>query len=307
MQQHVDEFLRHLEAEKRFSHNTISAYRNDLSQFIQELGAADGITCWADVGQAHLAAFLHYLRGRKYANSTIARKTAAVKSFFHYLSEVGLLRENPSEKLDTPRVSKYLPRSITPEEMRSLLSQPRKLATPEALRDLAMMELLYATGMRVSELVALDVGDLEFGDKSATVRCLGKQGRERTVPVKEHAVEPLRQYLARARHVLARDDAQPALFLNHRGQRLTRQGFWLILKTYAEQAGVPRITPHTLRHSFAAHMLERGADLRSVQEILGHVSIATTQVYQQGSPAPEPALAGVGGRAREEPATVEVS
>ncbi len=279
MQHHVDEFLRHLEAEKRFSHNTISAYRNDLSQFIQQLGSADGVGCWADVGQIHLAEFLHFLRGRKYANSTIARKTAAVKSFFHYLSDMGLLRENPSEKLDTPRVSKYLPRSITPEEMRSLLSQPRKLATPEALRDLAMMELLYATGMRVSELVALDVTDLEFGDKTATVRCLGKQGRERTVPVKEHAVEPLHQYLSRARHVLSRDSSQPALFLNHRGQRLTRQGFWLILKTYAEQAGVPRITPHTLRHSFAAHMLERGADLRSVQKLLGHADISTTQVY----------------------------
>jgi integrase/recombinase XerD len=221
------------------------------------------------------------LKERKYANSTVARKTAAVKSFFHYLVATGLVSHDPSQKLDSPKVSKYLPRAITPAEVSSLLEQPRKISSPEALRDLAMMETLYACGMRVSELVALNVADIDFD--AGSVRCVGKGGRERHIPIKLRAVEAVRNYTDRGRPVLCKGVEQPALFLNHRGQRLTRQGFWLILKGYAEQARIANITPHTLRHSFAAHMIERGTDLRSLQEILGHVSITTTQIYQQVS------------------------
>ena len=172
-----------------------------------------------------------------------------------------------------------MPRAITPAEVERLLAQPAKSSGAEALRDRAMLETLYATGVRVSELVSFDVTSLELAQER--VRCAGKGGRERLIPLKPSAVRALRDYLQRGRARIARDSDDPALFLNHRGQRLTRQGFWLILKGYAKQAGGLDITPHTLRHSFAAHELHKGAELRSVQQILGHVSISTTQVYQQ--------------------------
>jgi integrase/recombinase XerD len=279
MQQQVDEFLRYLETVKEFSPNTIAAYRNDLSQFTSFLGRDGEAVRWEDVTPVVLGNFLLDLRTRQYADSTIARKTAAVKSFFHYLTTQGIVATDPSERLDSPRVNKDLPHAISVAEINRLLEQPRTATTPEAIRDRAMMETLYGTGMRVSELVALDVSDLNIDD--GTVRCKGKSGRLRTVPIRPRALEALHDYLQRGRLALTRAGDIRALFLNHRGQRLTRQGFWLILKGYAEQAGIPHITPHTLRHSFAAHMLDRGADLHDVQQMLGHVSITTTQVYQQ--------------------------
>lgn len=279
MDRQVEEFLRYLVTEKQFSHNTISAYRNDLTQFIEQVREDGRIARWGEVQPDHLVDFALFLRARKYANSTVARKTAAIKSFFHYLTAMGLIGEDPSRKLDSPKVSKYLPRAISSQQVAMLLEQPRKLSTPEALRDLAMMETLYATGLRVSELVALDLDAVD--SEAATVRCLGKGGRARVIPIRLRAVEAVQDYLRRGRPALARTSTTSALFLNHRGQRLTRQGFWLILKGYSDQAQIKHITPHTLRHSFAAHMLERGADLRSLQEILGHVSISTTQIYQQ--------------------------
>jgi integrase/recombinase XerD len=278
MEQQIDEFLRYLRTEKEFSPNTISAYRNDLTQFVDYLRRDEETIRWPDVTPTQLVRFLLFLRGRKYANSTVARKTAAVKSFFHHLAEHQIVATDPSAGLDSPKVNKYLPQAISVAEVARLLELPRKLNTPEALRDLAMMETLYATGMRVSELVALDLNDIALDE--GMVRCQGKGGRERTVPVRPRAIEVVREYLRRGRPMLAKGGTSPALFLNHRGQRLTRQGFWLILKGYAEQAQIKRITPHTLRHSFAAHMLERGADLHDLQQILGHVSISTTQVYQ---------------------------
>ena len=279
MEQHIDDFLEHLRTEKEFSQNTIAAYRNDLTQFVTALRTSSGATGWHAVDPEQLIEYLLYLRSRKYANSTVARKTAAIKSFFHFMAARGLVSEDHARKLDSPKVTKYVPRAISPGEVALLLEQPRKTTTPEALRDVAMMELLYGTGMRVSELVALDLGDLKLED--GTVRCVGKGGRERVIPVRQRAVEAIGAYLERGRPALSRSGDAPALFLNHRGQRLTRQGLWLILKGYSDQARIKHITPHTLRHSFAAHMLERGADLRAVQEILGHVSIATTQIYQQ--------------------------
>lgn len=279
MQHQVDEFLRYLEMVKEFSPNTIAAYRNDLSQFIGFLRQADDIPHWEAVTPVIVGNFLLHLRERQYADSTIARKTAAVKSFFHYLTSQGLIAADPAERLDSPRVSKDLPHAISADAINRLLELSRATITPEAVRDRAMMETLYGTGMRVSELVALDVSDLNIED--GAVRCKGKSGRLRTIPIRPRALEPVRDYLQRSRPALARGGDTRALFLNHRGQRLTRQGFWLILKGYAQQAGIAHITPHTLRHSFAAHMLDRGADLQDVQQMLGHVSIATTQVYQQ--------------------------
>jgi integrase/recombinase XerD len=192
-----------------------------------------------------------------------------------------VMRADPAANMSSPKVEKYVPRAITPDEVARLLAQPARQAgadRPESLRDQAMLDTLYSAGMRVSELVALDVDDIDLD--SGTVRCMGKAGRERTVPLRQSAVESLLRYVENGRPALALGD-NSALFLNHRGSRLTRQGFWLILKSYAEQAEIGDITPHTLRHSFATHALKEGTELRDVQQLLGHVSISTTQVYRR--------------------------
>lgn len=279
MENEIQQFLHALQAEKDFSQNTIAAYRNDLGQFAEQLQSQQGVHGWNAVAQDHLVNYLLYLRERQYASSTVARKTAALKSFFHYLAKAGRIAADPSELLHSPRVEKYVPKAISPAEVERLLAQPGKHNGAEALRDRAMLETLYASGVRVSELVALDLRDLEL--LQGRLRCHGKGERERVIPLKPSAVRALKEYLNRGRGRIAGEGREQALFLNHRGQRLTRQGFWLILKGYAKEIGVDTITPHTLRHSFAAHELHNGAELRSVQQILGHVSISTTQVYQQ--------------------------
>jgi integrase/recombinase XerD len=287
MQDSVDRFLQELESERGFSGNTISAYRNDLVQFIAYLNAPPStdhqtaVGQWAELTDQHLNVYLLHLREREYAASTVARKTAAIKSFCHFLTKDGVMRSDPAANMTSPKVDKYVPRAITPDEIDRLLAEPKRDAEasrPEALRDLAMLETLYASGMRVSELVALNLDDIDLDD--ATVCCMGKAGRQRRVPIRATAVEALRGYLAQGRPSIALSD-DPALFLNHRGNRLTRQGFWLILKAYAERAEIEDITPHTLRHSFAAHALNHGVGLRDVQHRLGHVSISTTQVYRR--------------------------
>lgn len=283
----VERFLHVLSSERGFSSNTIAAYRNDLTQFIAYLASppvahhAAAVGQWTELSDDHLNRYLLYLREREYAASTVARKTAAIKSFCHFLLSDGIMRADPAEKMAAPKVDKYVPKAISPEDVAKLLAQPCRHAEsnrPEALRDRAMLETLYATGMRVSELVALNLDDVDLD--RGTVRCSGKAGRQRTVPLNAGAVSSLRPYLDEARPALS-NSTEPALFLNHRGNRLTRQGFWLILKSYAHQAGIGDITPHTLRHSFATHALGHGADLRDVQHVLGHVSISTTQVYRQ--------------------------
>lgn len=182
--------------------------------------------------------------------------------------------------LPPPRVGKTLPKAITPNEIDELLEQPARRSTPEARRDRAMLELLYATGVRVTELVSLDMSNLNLDPRSPYVRCVGKGAKERSIPIHDHALEALVNYLEEGRPLLVRERNEPALFVNRRGERLTRQGFWLILKGYARSANLSKeITPHTLRHSFATHMLRGGMPLRNVQEMLGHANISTTQVY----------------------------
>ena len=287
MQSAIQRFLFGLESERGFSANTISAYRNDLGQFVAYLmapPAADHLTpatAWGEVDESHMNVYLLHLRSRGYASSTVARKTAAIKSFCHFLTEDGVVRLDLSVNMTTPKVEKYVPRAITLDEMDLLLSQPgdgSDADRPEAIRDRAMLETLYSTGVRVSELVALDQADLNLDGHA--VRCVGKAGRERYVPLRPSACASLGRYLDEARPVLAPED-EVSLFVNHRGHRLTRQGFWLILKSYAERANIGDITPHTLRHSFAAHALRDGAELKDVQLLLGHVSISTTQVYRK--------------------------
>jgi integrase/recombinase XerD len=287
MQESVERFLLVLERERGSSQNTIVAYRNDLTQFVGHLrnlppqDHLPSVTSWTELTGEHLTTYLLYLRTLDYATSTVARKTAAVKSFCQYLHRQGETLVDTAAKLPSPKVDRYVPRAITPQEVARLLAQPMLsggATSPEALRDRAMLETLYSTGMRVSELVALNLDDLDL--ERGAIRCSGKAGRERVVPLSEGAVQALRVYLGRGRPAIAFGD-DTALFLNHRGSRLTRQGFWLILKTYAHQARIGDITPHTLRHTFAAHQLRQGADLRDVQQRLGHVSISTTQVYRQ--------------------------
>jgi integrase/recombinase XerD len=280
MDEHVELFLQHLAEKRGLSTNTTAAYRTDLDQFRSFLGERS-VSEWLKVTHDDILAFLLFLRERRYANSTVARRTAAVKSFFAFLTTEGIVASDPTEQIDSPKVDRYLPKSLSPHQVDELLELPMREPTPERLRDKAMLELLYATGMRVSELVALNTRDLNM--ESESVRCVGKGSRERILPVSGSAVTALEEYLDIARAQLARGAAQKteALFLNHRGKRLTRQGFWLILKGYAEQLGIGDLTPHTLRHSFAAHMLGGGADIRSVQVLLGHASLSTTQIYAQ--------------------------
>jgi integrase/recombinase XerD len=278
----VDDFLNYLAVEKGFSPNTIAAYRNDLNQlvsFIEEAAAKRGsIPPWAGFDRQAMLSYLLDLRQRNYAATTTARKVAAARSFFSFMVAEGIIKANPIEDVRSPKIGKSLPKPISFSEVRRLIEQPGKLSTPEAKRDGAMLELLYASGMRVSELVSLNLGDVDL--ENGYVRCFGKGNKERVIPVYDRAVLVVKEYLEEARPRLGHNGDEKALFLNPRGERLTRQGFWQKIKEYTKSANLgTKVTPHTLRHSFATHMLSGGADLRSVQELLGHANISTTQVY----------------------------
>lgn len=285
MEEWVERYLVALGAEQHCSPHTVMAYRNDLMQLAAHL-TQDGVTVWHGVLPEQVTDYLQSLRERQYASSTIARKTAAAKSFFHYLKQAGGIEADVALHLFAPHVDRYIPHAISTDEVARLLAAPTRIKTPESLRDAAMLQLLYATGMRVSELVALDQSDLDLA--KGYICCEGRGARHRLVALTPTAHDALHRYLVTSRPILARAHGadKDALFLNHRGQRLTRQGFWLLLKGYAQSASVHNVTPHTLRHTFAAHALTTGHHLREVQTMLGHVSISTTQVYQRMRPVP---------------------
>ena len=287
----IEKFLATLQAQQGFSENTLAAYRNDLGQFAEFLGTGQGSgrsslqppSNWGQVTREYIVAFLLYLRERRYANTTVARKQAAIKSFFKFLTSHGLVSSNPVENLAAPHVDRALPHTINASEVDRLLHEMYVApSTPETLRDRAMMQLLYATGLRVGETVALNVDDI---GEAGTAVTIVSRGKTRGVRITDRAsIEALRDYLQEGRPRIAHgegrsEDDNRALFLNHRGQRLTRQGFWLILKRYAKLAGLDEISPHTLRHSFAAQKLKGGANMHDLQQILGHANISTTQVY----------------------------
>ena len=281
MREAVDAFLNHL-AVNNPSGNTVAAYRNDLYQLLEFLGRRVDGHGWGEVTKEALTEYVLSLGERGYSDATKARKVAAVRSFFSFLLEEGMLQSNPAEHLSTPRVGRKLPQPLTLEEVERLLAAPKREHTPEASRDAAILQVFYATGIRVSELVNLDLEHANVEDGLLRV-VAGKGDKDRQIELHPQAVDALRAYLEGARPRLVSSRREPALFVNRRGERLTRQGVWLILKQYARQAGIEerRVKPHNLRHSFATHMLQNGASLEHVRRWLGHASIATTQIYTQ--------------------------
>ncbi|MBN1287826.1 MAG: tyrosine recombinase [Anaerolineae bacterium] len=284
MKQALSDFLKHLAQEQNYAQNTLAAYRNDLDQLSRFCSAEAQplVHGWADATPQTIEQYVDHLYKRAYAPSTIARKVAATKSFFQYLTTRQVIAVDPAANLNAPRVKKNAPQILSPEEIARLVGaiyDPANDLNPRALRDRAILEVLYATGMRVTELVSLKVDAVDLPER--TIVCANRAGQVRHIPMAA-AADSLVVYLEVGRPQLVKDPNEDTLFLNHRGQKLTRQGLWLIIKGYAEAAGLEaKVTPHMLRHSFAAHLLEDGAELREVQERLGHANISTTQVYKQ--------------------------
>ena len=278
MRDSINSFLNHLVVEKGFSQNTLDAYRNDLYQ-LEEYVRGKGVQRWEAVTTPLLMDYAFDIRANKgYRDTTAARKVAAARSFFAFLQEEGLVKADPAETISSPRVGRNLPKFLSEQEVERLLDKAAEETSPDGRRDWAILELLYATGLRVSELVSLNLADTNL--KEGYIRCLGKGSRERIVYIYPRAVEALKTYLEEGRPALVDSQEEKALFVNRRGERLTRQWVWVIVKDQAKKAGIEMpLTPHVLRHSFATHMLRGGASLRHVQELLGHSTISTTQVY----------------------------
>lgn len=278
MKQDIAAFLDYLIASRGSSPNTVAAYNNDLTQLADfiESEQAKGINA---PREQMLFSYLAHLKSKGYSAATSARKVASARSFFKYLVEIGRLKENPIRNVVSPTVNKKAPRVLTPEEYAQLLAVPKSLATPEARRDVVMLEVLYATGLRATEVVSLKLDDVDLAHSVLYCRH-GKAHRK--VPLSPETCELLRGFVNDDRLDLLYFEDEQALFLNRRGHQLTRQGFWQIVKNYALKAGLgDRVTPHTLRHTFAVRRMQSGADLRAVQEALGHAYISSTRVYKQ--------------------------
>lgn len=275
MERDIREFISYLHNRKRTSMNTEVSYQRDLKKLVVFLSDR-GIQNVEEIRELDLEAYLQYMENGKFASSSISRSVASIRAFFQYLYKEGKIRADVSEKLRSPKVEKKLPEILSVEEVDRLLRQPN-ISTPKGMRDIAMLELLYATGMRVSEIIHLQVADLNLN--LGYVVCHDGD-RERVLPIGSISRQALRRYLDQARGVFVKNPEEQALFTNCNGRMMSRQGFWKMLKGYADEAGIKRdITPHTLRHSFAVHMLQNGADVKSVQEMLGHSDISTTQIY----------------------------
>ncbi len=276
MEHLLDQFLHYLIVEKGLSKNTIDAYGHDLTRFLDYL-KEKGIAELRTVGKFDIRGFLLWLRRKNLSTKSIGRDLSAIRTFFKFLIQEGILETNPVEDLESPKVAKKLPEILSLKEIEQLLEQP-DLKTALGIRDRAMLEMLYATGMRVSELTSLPTHQVNL--EGGYVLLYGKGSKERVVPLGSEAMNWVTLYLGNARGSLAKRKESPTLFINRSGKGMSRQGFWKNLKDYARKAGLrKKITPHLLRHSFASHLLERGADLRSVQMMLGHVDISTTQIY----------------------------
>lgn len=284
MEEQLLAFLSHLKQEYHYSENTVVAYRNDLSQFLEyvEDRAGANLTDWTSVTEDDIEAYLTFMKhkAQPYASSTIARKVAAIKSFYNFLATQGIVQDNPTLDVDSPKVKKRLPQTLSLDEVERLLHAPEGGQSAKNLRDMTLLNVLYETGMRVTEVVSIQLEDVA-PDRS-TLSSPTRQGEARHIPLEKSTKVLLDEYLAEGRPQLAKDNKERALFLNHRGEKLTRQGLWLIIKGYAKQAGLnTEVTPHTLRHSFAVHRLSQGSKLEDIQRLLGHANISTTQIYTQ--------------------------
>lgn len=271
----IARFGQHLSDEKHASRNTVSSYLRDVTQFSEYLHNRCGKELLEADG-ALIREYMEWMQSRGKSAASVTRFLASVKSFYSYMISVGELRDNPTQGVAAARVERKYPEILTAKEVELFLEQP-ECVDAKGFRDHAMLELLYATGIRVSELIALDVGDLNLA--AGFVRCSNGK-KERIIPLYHGAVRALQDYIKGIRPQLIADTEETALFVNMNGERMSRQGFWKIIKHYQEKAGIQKdITPHTLRHSFAAHLLENGADLRAIQEMLGHADISSTQIY----------------------------
>jgi len=272
----LDSFLSFLVVEKGLSENTLESYGRDLKKFLLFIESR-GITSAREIRYGDILDFLTHSREEGLTATTIVRSMVSVKQFFKYLLSEKVLSEDPTAHIKTPKMKKAIPGVISLDDVESILGAPDE-STPEGLRDAAMLEILYATGIRVSELIGLKLNDVNF--ELGFVVVYGKGSKERVVPIGDKAKDKLLLYLRDSRPALLKGRESKALFVTRRGAGMTRQGFWKIIKAQARRAGVTKeISPHTLRHSFATHLLERGADLRTIQIMLGHSDISTTQIY----------------------------
>ncbi|MBD0380668.1 site-specific tyrosine recombinase XerD [Paenibacillus sedimenti] len=279
MNKDLQSFIRFLSVERGLSRNTLESYERDLQQFVAYM-EQQGVTAWRDSGKTHIAGYLSKLKLLGRASATMSRTMVSIRALYQYLIRERILESDPSITVETPKLEKKPPKVLTIAEVETLLEAPQPESAGGA-RDKAMLELLYATGIRVSELTSLNITDVNLD--MGFIRCIGKADKERNIPIGSMSVRCLESYLTKYRSKLLKKVAdEGALFIGHLGTRMTRQGFWKILKRYALEVNIQKdITPHTLRHSFAAHLIENGADLRSVQEMLGHSDISTTQMYIQ--------------------------
>lgn len=278
MRQDVDAFLEYLAGERGCSRNTLTAYRNDLTQLMTYLESEQAKGRIRSI-PGLLKGYSLELKERGYSAATVARKVASVKSFFKFMVDSGRLKEDPTQSLVSPQVRKRPPIFLSPSEYQRLVGEPAKLSTPEAKRDVVMLELLYSTGLRVSELVSLNVSDIDL-EQNCLYYVHGNS--KRRVSLDSHMSQILRDFLRDDRLDLLYNEKEEALFLNRRGGRLTRQGFWQIIKNYACKANLSsKVTPRALRHSFAVHKLNNGTDIEQVRELLGHAHISSTRIYEQ--------------------------
>ena len=275
MEKQVILFLEFLKNEKRLSENTLQSYERDIKQFENYINKEEKdyikLTC-EDIQQ-----YIEYLKEINKKTSTISRNIASIRSFYQYLVRTKNIKEDPTDNIQSPKIEKKAPTILTSEEVELLLEQP-DMVELKGIRDKAMLEFAYATGMKVTEIIMLDIEDVNL--ETGYVKC--RTGKERTIPLGKMSLKALKEYVQKVRELLIRSEDEKALFVNINGKRLTRQGFWKIIKFYKEQAHIEKeITPHILRHSFATHLLQNGADLKSIQTMLGHSDISSTQVYMQ--------------------------
>jgi integrase/recombinase XerD len=277
-------FLNYLAKEKKCSKNTLDAYHNDLSQLAEYIASKTNTEAPGNnaegLNEEHLNMYTASLKEKNYSLSTIARKIAAARTFLKFMANRGKVSDDLAPRLSAPKVRKPLPQSLSVAEIHRVLDETARLPSIDGRRDRAMLELLYATGMQASELMSLNVSDFDSLQKNITIN--GQKGKPRVIALDKRITDIIKEYIDSYRIKLLADDKEQALFLNQRGERLTRQGFWQIVQSYADLVGLSaKVTPRTIRHSYAVHRLNNGADIQSIQEVLGHAHISTTKAYRQ--------------------------